>query len=87
MCFKGYFWHIEAIRKYDYKIKLLKDKKLSDFGYNALQVMSIPQLKFVKIFLEKHLQKNFIKASRIPCSSLILLVKKPGGGIRFCVNY
>ena len=49
--------------------------------------MSIPQLKFVKKFLEKHLKKGFIKASSVPCSSPILLAKKPGGGIRFCVDY
>ena len=49
--------------------------------------MSTPQLKFVKKFLEEHLKKRFIEASSAPCSSLILLAKKPGGGIRFCVNY
>ena len=49
--------------------------------------MSIPQLKFVKKFLEKYLKKEFIEASSIPCTSSILLAKKPGGGIRFCVNY
>ena len=46
-----------------------------------------PQLKFVKKFLEEHLKKGFIEASKAPCSSLILLAKKPRGGIRFCVNY
>ena len=49
--------------------------------------MSIPQLKFVKKFLEEHLKKRFIEASSAPCSSPILLAKKPGGGIRFCVDY
>ena len=49
--------------------------------------MLVPQLKFVKKFLEEHLKKRFIEASSAPCSSPILLAKKPGGGIRFCVNY
>ena len=73
--------------KYNHKIELLKDKELSDLGHCALQGMSTPQLKFVKEFLEEHLKKGFIEASSAPCSSPILLAKKPGGGIRFCVNY
>ena len=73
--------------KYDHKIELLKDKELSDLGHSALRGMSVPQLKFVKKFLEEHLKKGFIEASSAPCSSPILLAKKPGGGIRFCVDY
>ena len=74
--------------KHDHKIELLKDKDLtSDLGHSALQGMSTPQLKFVKKFLEEHLKKEFIKASSAPCSRPILLVKKPGGGIKFCVDY
>ena len=73
--------------KYDHKIELLKDKELSDLGHSALRGMSTPQLEFVKKFLEEYLKKKFIEASSAPCSSPILLAKKPGGGIRFCVNY
>ena len=73
--------------KYNHKIELLKDKKLSDLGHSALRGMSTPQLKFVKKFLEKHLKKGFIEASSAPCSSPILLAKKLGGGIKFCVDY
>ena len=49
--------------------------------------MSKPQLEFVKKFLEENLKKGFIEASRAPCSSPILLAKKPGRGIRCCVDY
>ena len=74
--------------KYDHKIELLKDKDLaSDLGHSALQGMSTPQLKFVKKFLEEHLKKDSIEASSAPCSSPILLAKKPDRGIRFCVDY
>ena len=73
--------------KYDHKIELLKDKDLSDLGHSALRGMSVPQLKFVKKFLEENLKKGFIEASSALCSSPILLTKKPGGGIRFCVDY
>ena len=73
--------------KYDHRIEFLKDKDLGDLGHSALRGMSIPQLEFVKKFLKEHLKKGFIKASSAPCSSPILLAEKPGGGIRFCVDY
>ena len=78
---------LRPYRKYDHKIELLKDKNLSDLRHSALRGMSSPQLKFVKKFLEEHLKKGFFEASSAPCSSPILLAKKPGGGIRFCVDY
>ena len=78
---------LRPYKKYDHKIKLLKDKNLSNLSHSAFRGMSVPQLEFVKKFLEEHLKKRFIKASSTLCSSLILLVKKPGGGIRFCVDY
>ena len=33
------------------------------------------------------MKKGFIEANSSPYSSPILLTKKPGGGIRFCVDY
>ena len=71
--------------KFDHKIELLKDA--GELGHSTLRGMSVPQLEFVKKFLEEHLKKSFIKASSAPCSSPILLAKKPGRGIRFCVDY
>ena len=49
--------------------------------------MSKPQLEFVKKFLEKHLKKRLIKASKVSYFSPILLAKKLGRGIRFCMDY
>ena len=71
--------------KYDHKIELLERSK--NHGQAAFCGMSKLQLKFIKKFLEEHLKKGFIKASRALCSSPILLAKKPGGGIRFCIDY
>ena len=71
--------------KYNHKIELLEEDK--DHSQTALCGMSKSQLKFVKKFLKEHLKKSFIEASRAPCSSPILLAKKPGGDIRFCVDY
>ena len=49
--------------------------------------MSEPKLQFMKKFVEEHLKKGFIEASSTPCLSPIMLAVKPGGGVRFCVNY
>ena len=70
--------------KYDHNIKLLQNGK--DHGQATLCNMLKPQLQLVKKFLEEHLKQSFIEASRTPCLSLILLAKKPGGGVRFCVD-
>ena len=71
--------------KYDHKIELVNGGK--DHSQAVLRGMSKPQLEFVKKFLEENLKKGFIEASRAPCSSPILLAKKPGRGIRCCVDY
>jgi hypothetical protein len=35
----------------------------------------------------ENLSQGFIKASKSPWASLIMFVKKPGGGIRLCIDY
>ena len=44
-------------------------------------------MQFVKKFVEEHLKKGFIEASSAPCLSSIMLAVKPGGDVRFCVDY
>lgn len=45
------------------------------------------QLEFVKKYPEEHLKKGFIEMISASYLSLILLTKKPGGGIRFYIDY
>ena len=71
--------------KYDYKIRFLEGYK--DYGNSSLRAMSEPKLQFVKKFVEEHLKKGFIEASSAPCLSSIMLAVKPGGDVRFCVDY
>ena len=49
--------------------------------------MSPKKLDAVKRYLNSHLAKGFIQASSASYSSPVLFVKKPGGGIQFCVDY
>ncbi len=37
--------------------------------------------------LTELLDKGFIKASSSPVGAPVIFVKKPGGGLRFCVDY
>ena len=71
-------------QKYDHKIILEEQQK---HGHAPLYKMSPQELDAVKCYLDSHLAKRFIQASSAPYSSPVLFVKKPSGGIRFCVDY
>ena len=43
-------------------------------------ILSIP-------YLNEHLVKGFIRTSSSPIAAPIIFVRKPGGGLRFCVDY
>jgi hypothetical protein len=49
--------------------------------------MSINELKVLRKYLRENLAKGFIRPSSSPVSSPVIFVKKPGGGLRFCVDY
>jgi hypothetical protein len=71
-------------RLYNHKIQL-KDSTEPPFGpmYN----MSRNELLVLKEYLKENLGKGFIQASRSPAASPVLFVRKPGGGLRFCIDY
>jgi len=49
--------------------------------------MSTQELDAVKKYIDEHLGKGFIRSSSSPAAAPVLLVKKPGGGIRVCIDY
>lgn len=49
--------------------------------------MSQDELKCLKKYLEKHLDKSFIKVNFSSAVSSILFARKPGGGLQFCIDY
>ena len=49
--------------------------------------MSRDELIELRRYLEENLAKGFIRASRSEAASPVLFAKKPGGGLRFCVDY
>ena len=49
--------------------------------------MSQDELSAIKSYIDEHLAKGYIRRSSSPAAAPVLLVRKPGGGLRFCVDY
>ena len=49
--------------------------------------MSRDELLVLRKTLTDLLDKGFIRVSNSPAAAPVLFAKKPGGGLRFCVNY
>jgi len=49
--------------------------------------MSRDELLILQKTLTELLEKNFICVSNSPAAAPVLFVKKPGGGLQFCVDY
>lgn len=71
-------------RQADCKIKL---REGCEPPYGPLYSMSRDELMVLGKYLTENLKKGFIRASSSPAAALVLFVKKPGGGLRFCVDY
>lgn len=56
-------------------------------GYGPIYPISQDELKILKKYLNDNLAKGFIRSSSSPAASPILFAKKPGGGLRLCVDY
>ena len=69
---------------YDHSIELMESKTPT---WGPLYSMSADELKVLKDYLEKMIDKGFIQSSFSPAASPVLFAKKPGGGLRFCVDY
>ncbi|KAI1002662.1 Transposon Tf2-9 polyprotein [Podosphaera aphanis] len=71
-------------RSCDHQINL-KSGTSSPSG--PLYNMSVNELRVLRKWLDDNLTKGFIRPSTSPAASPVLFAKKPGGGLRFCVDY
>jgi hypothetical protein len=72
----------------DHSIELVKeDGKTPEVPYGPLYSMTRDELLVLRRTLLDLLDKGFIRASSSPAGSPVLFVRKPGGGLRFCVDY
>ena len=69
---------------YDHSIELMEGKTPT---WGPLYSMSADELKVLKAYIEEMVDKGFIRASSLPAASPVLFAKRPGGGLRFCVDY
>jgi hypothetical protein len=55
--------------------------------YKRPYLISKDELLVIKKYINKHFDKGFIRLSISLIATPIFLTKKPGGGIRFYINY
>ena len=68
----------------DHKIELLPGK--TPPAARAYP-MSTEELRVLRQYLIDELRKGYIRPSTSPAAAPVLFAKKPGGGLRFCVDY
>lgn len=71
----------------DLKITINDGCSSNDLGFSPLYKMSLEELEIAKQYIMENLDKGFIEPSTAPWAAPILMAKKPGGGLRFCVDF
>lgn len=73
----------------DHRIEILPNEKGQEpqLPWGPMYNMSREQLLVLRKTLTDLLDKGFIRVSNSPAAAPVLFVKKPGGGLRFCVDY
>lgn len=73
----------------DYHIPLRKDSSNKEVlpPYGPLYGINREELLVLRKTLTDLLGRNFIRVSKSPAVAPILLVRKPGGGVRFYIDY
>lgn len=72
----------------DHRIQLEQvNGKEAEIPWGPLYSMSREELLVLRKTLTELLDKQFIRVSNSPAAAPVLFVRKPGGGLRFCVDY
>jgi hypothetical protein len=72
----------------DHKIEILMtDGKEAEIPWGPLYNMSRNELLVLQKELTSYLERRFIRVSRSSAAAPVLFAKKPGGELRFCVDY
>ena len=79
--------HIVAKHRADWDHEIhLEEGQKTPFVRNY-KPLSDQETSAMKKYIDKHLGKSFIRPSSSAAASPILLVRKPGGGLCFCIDY
>lgn len=68
-------------------LELNDDGRQKEVPWGPLYSMSRDELLVLRKELTRLLDSDFIRASKSPAAAPVLFAKKPGGGLRFCVDY
>ena len=71
----------------DHEINFVEGKTNDDVPAMPLYQMSKDQLLVLRKTLTELLDNGFIRVSNSPAAAPVIFVKKPGRGLRFCVDY
>ena len=71
----------------DHKINFVERRTNDDVPAMLLYQISKDQLLVLCKTLTELLDNGFIRVSNLPAAAPVIFVKKPGGGLRFCVDY
>ena len=71
----------------DHEINFVEGKTNDDVPAMPLYQMSKDQLLVLRKTLTELLDNGFIRVSNSPATAPVIFVKKPSGGLRFCVDY
>ena len=84
MFFKTQSNKLSSHRSYDHKISLIEEiKSINDFLYDMFK----KELQILIKYIEKMLNKDFIRINSSSIASSVLFVKKFDEDFRFCVDY
>lgn len=72
-------------RPEDHAINLVPGAKLPEL--KSYRPHSQPENEAIQKYVEEHLGKGFIRPSSSKVTAPLLVVRKPGGGLRVCVDY
>lgn len=68
-------------------LELDNDGRQKEVPWGPLYGMSRDELLVLRKELTRLLDNDFIRESKSPAAAPVLFAKKPGGGLRFCVDY
>ena len=69
----------------DHHIKI--ENGVKELPFKRPYPMTRDELEVVRRYVNEHLEKGFIRTSSSSTAAPVLLAHKPGGGLRFCVDY
>ena len=76
---------LPSYKSKNHEVKLFKGKQAS-FVQNYRLLLE-QETDAIKIYINKYLEKNFVRPNLSAVVAPLLLVRKPGSRLKFCIDY